>query len=260
MHAPDLIRSNQNTLIKRFRSLGLRKRRETERAFVIEGSRGIATAMEAGITPQVVLLAEDARADIVQLARASGADVRFAERAIFDGVMDTATPQGIAAIFEQPVWAFPPRPEPLLILLDALGDPGNLGTIIRTAAGAGFDAVVLGPGCADPWGAKAARSSMGSIFTIPVLTANASIERLIVERCPLRWLAAGDGEQTYGEPIWGGGVSVIIGSEGHGATGWGIGLATGGVRIPLAPGVESLNASVAAAVLMFEARRQRGAL
>jgi TrmH family RNA methyltransferase len=260
MHAPDIIRSNQNAVIKRFRSLGLRKRRDTERAFVVEGSRGIATAIEQGITPRVLLLADDARSDISELAWRAGAEVRIAERPIFDGVMDTATPQGIAAIFSQPSWAFPASPEPLLVLLDAIGDPGNLGTIIRTAAGAGFDAVILGPGCADPWGAKAARSTMGSIFTMPVLPADASVERLITERCPRRWLADGDGEHLYSEPIWDGGVAVIIGSEGHGDTEWGLELVTGGVRIPLAPGVESLNASVAAAVLMFEARRQRSAV
>jgi TrmH family RNA methyltransferase len=258
MHAPETIRSSHNPLIKRLRSLGLRKHREAERAFVVEGSRGIASAIEQGIIPQAVLLADDARAEMLDLARQSGAVWRVAERALFDSVMDTATPQGIAAVFDQPEWSFPEAPEPLLVLLDAVGDPGNLGTIVRTAAGAGCDAVVLGPGCADPWGAKAARASMGSIFSLPLLRASAAIEEAIRLRCPRRWLASGEGERDYGDPIWDGGVAVIIGSEGHGASAWGRNLATGGVRIPLAAGVESLNASVAAAVLIFEARRQRG--
>jgi RNA methyltransferase, TrmH family len=204
-----------------------------------------------------VVLADDARPEMFELARRSGATWRVAERAIFDSVMDTSTPQGIAAIFDQPTWRFPERDALLLILLDAVGDPGNLGTIIRTGAAAGCDGVVLGPGCADPWSAKAARATMGSIFTIPVLRANDAIEQHVRAACRQRWLAAGDGERIYSDPIWSGGVAVIIGSEGHGATGWGRGLSTGGVRIPIVAGVESLNASVAAAVLIFEAVRQR---
>jgi TrmH family RNA methyltransferase len=258
MHEPNIIRSSHNPLIKRVRSLGLRKYRETERAFVVEGSRGISTAIEQGIIPQVVLLADDARPEMVDLARQSGAEWRVAERAVFDSVMDTITPQGIAAIFDQPAWPFPENETPLLILMDAVGDPGNAGTIIRTAAAAGCDAVVLGPSSADPWSAKAARATMGSIFTVPVYRADDHIESLVRSACPRRWLADGHGEQIYTESIWSGGVAVIIGSEGHGATAWGRGLATGAVRIPIAAGVESLNASVAAAVLLFEAARQRG--
>jgi TrmH family RNA methyltransferase len=258
MHAPDTIRSSHNALIKRVRSLGLRKYRETERAFVIEGSRGIASAIEQGVAPRVLLLADDARPEMLEFARRSGAEWRVAERAIFDSVMDTATPQGIAAIFDQPTWRFPERADPLLILLDAVGDPGNLGTIIRASAAAGCDGVVLGPGCADPWSAKAVRATMGSIFTIPVFRSNDEIEARVREACPRRWLADGEGDRKYSDPIWSGGVAVLIGSEGHGATEWGRGMATGGVRIPIAAGVESLNASVAAAVLLFEATRQRG--
>ncbi|MCC6705236.1 MAG: RNA methyltransferase [Thermomicrobiales bacterium] len=255
---PEIIRSPQNNLIKRVRSLGHRKHRDAERAFVVEGSRGIATAVEYGHTPEVTLLAHDARLDIIALAESSGAPVRIVERAVFDAVMDTATPQGIAAIFPRPESIVPDTEAPFLLVLDGIGDPGNLGTLIRSAAGAGCDAVILGSESADPWSAKAARSSMGSIFGIPVLTADREIERLVRDRCPHRWLAAGEAEQPYDEAGWSGGVAVIIGSEGHGASAWGRALATGDIRIPLAADVESLNAAVAGSVILFEARRQRG--
>jgi TrmH family RNA methyltransferase len=254
---PDIIRSPQNSLIKRVRSFGLRKNRDAERAFVVEGSRGIATALEFGHRPEVVILADDARADIEDLALLSDAPLRIVDRTVFDSVMDTATPQGIAAIFARPDYQFPDVDEPFLLALDGLGDPGNLGTLIRSAAGAGCDAVIVGPGSADPWSAKAARSSMGSIFGIPVIASDAEVDELIEERCEQRLLATGDAATEYSAPIWEGGVAVIIGSEGHGASAWGERLATGSVRIDLEPGVESLNAAIAGAVILFEARRQR---
>ncbi len=253
----DVIRSSQNNLIKRVRSLGLRKHRDAERAFVVEGARGIATALDYGVHPEVVLVTDDARTDIVDLARSSDSVVRVVDRSVFDAAMDTATPQGIAAVFTKPATVLPMVPEPFLLLLDRVGDPGNLGTLIRSAAGAGCDAVVIGPGSADPWSAKAARSSMGSIFAIPVVPASDQIDALVSDRCAQRWLAAGDATIDYSTATWTGGVAIIVGSEGHGAGNWGHALCTGSVSISLAGGVESLNAAVAGSILLFEARRQR---
>ena len=252
-----IIRSPQNNLIKRVRSLGHRKHREAERAFVVEGARGISTALDCGVTPQVVLIADDARPDIADLADFCDAPVRIVERSVFDVVMDTATPQGIAAIFDIPPSTFPDVAAPFVLVLDGVGDPGNLGTLIRSAAAAGCDAVVLGPATTDPWSAKAARSSMGSIFAIPVLTSTPDLEALLKNRCPNRWLATGDAVSSYVDVEWNGGVVVLIGSEGHGAGAWGDALATGAILIPLEREVESLNAAVAGSVVLFEARRQR---
>ena len=254
---PEIIRSPQNNLIKRVRSLGHRKTRDAERAFVVEGARGIATALDYGHRPVMVLIAHDARSDIEDLALACDAPLRIVDRAVFDSVMDTATPQGIAAIFDRPDQAFPDAADPFLLLLDGVGDPGNLGTLIRSAAAAGCDAVILGPGTTDPWSAKAARASMGSIFAIPVLATDEAVLRTVELRCAHRWLATGDATRPYTDPVWAGGVAVIIGSEGHGAGAWGHGLATGDIAIPLATGVESLNAAVAGSIILFEARHQR---
>jgi TrmH family RNA methyltransferase len=254
---PDIIRSPQNNLIKRVRSFGHRKHRDAERAFVVEGSRGIATALEFGQRPEVVLLADDAPPEMEDLALACDAPLRIVDRGVFDSVMDTATPQGIAAIFARPDAHLPDTAEPFLLILDGVRDPGNLGTLIRTAAAAGCDAVIIGPDSADPWSAKAARSSMGSIFGIPVLTTGPTLEAQIIDRCKHRWLAIGDASTAYSCAAWTGGIAVIVGSEGHGASQWGEQLATGHVRIDLDGGVESLNAAVAGAVILFEARRQR---
>jgi TrmH family RNA methyltransferase len=239
------------------RSLGLRKHRETERAFVIDGRRIVETALQSGAEIEMIVVASDAGPSLASLAIESGAAWRIVDRPLFDSVMETTTPQGIAAIVRVNDTSFPERNEPLIVVLDGISDPGNVGTIIRTAAAAGADAVVVGSGSADPYGAKAARASMGAIFTIPVLTASETVDERLREACQRRWLADGDGEAAYSDSIWNAGVALIIGSEARGATEWGQGLATGRVRIPIDASVESLNASIAAGIIIFEARRQR---
>jgi TrmH family RNA methyltransferase len=253
----EIIRSPHNQIIKRIRSLGLRKHREAERAFVVEGRRIVQTAIESGADVEMILVAEDADSALLELTNASGADWRLVERQIFDAVMDTVTPQGIAAIVGMADSVFPHRSNPFVVVLDGVSDPGNVGTIIRTAAAAGVDAVVIGPGSADPYSPKAIRSSMGSLLLISVLDANEAIVERLAEICSNRWLAEGDGDALYSDTIWEGGVALIVGSEARGASEWGSALATGRVRIPIAPEVESLNASIAAGVIVFEARRQR---
>ena len=253
----EIIRSSHNPLIKRIRSLGLRKHREAERAFVIEGRRIVETALQMGSDIEMILVAADADASLIELASSSGTDWRVAERQIFDTAMDTVTPQGIAAIVRRDDVSFPEKRAPLIVALDGVSDPGNVGTIIRTAAAAGVDAMVIGSGSADPYGAKAVRASMGAILTIPVLASDNVIDDAVKRACVHRWLADGDGEHAYSDSIWEEGVALIVGSEARGASAWGIGLATGRVRIPIEPSVESLNASIAAGVILFEARRQR---
>jgi TrmH family RNA methyltransferase len=255
----EIIRSSHNSLIKRIRSLGLRKYREAERAFVIDGRRIVETALQRGAAIEMIVVASDADPSLTSLAIESGADWRIVDRPLFDAVMETTTPQGIAAIARIADTAFPETAEPFVVVLDGINDPGNVGTIIRTAAAAGADAVVVGPGSADPYGAKAARATMGAIFSIPVLTASAGVDDRLRSACRRRWLADGDGEAAYSDLVWNGGVAVIIGSEARGATEWGLGLATGRVRIPIEASVESLNASIAAGIIIFEARRQRPA-
>ncbi len=253
----EIIRSSHNQLIKRIRSLGLRKHREAERAFIVEGRRIVEAAIDSGADLEAIVLADDADTELIELASASGAPWRIAERAIFDAVMETVTPQGIAAIVHAPTQHFPSNPNPLIVALDAVSDPGNVGTIIRTAAAAGADAVVIGSGSADPFSAKAIRSSMGAVLALPVLASGDAVDAALIEACPQRWLADGDGEANYSDPIWGGGAAIVIGSEARGSTEWGMRLATGRVSIPIQPAVESLNAAIAAAVLVFEAQRQR---
>ena len=253
----DIIQSPHNPLIKRIRSLGNRKSRYAERAFVLEGMRAFSAAIDAGFEPETVFLADDAATNLFELAEPF--TPRVIARRLFDQVMETESPQGLAAIFAMPASPLPNVEDPLIVALDGIGDPGNLGTIIRTAAAAGADGVALGPGCVDPFNAKAVRAAMGALFAIPIWEHSSVTDSWLVECCPTRLLADSAGEATYDAAVWQGGVVVIVGSEAHGATAWGRGLATARIRIPLSERIESLNASIAAGILLFEAQRQRSA-
>lgn len=251
----EIIQSPHNPLIKRVRSLGNRKTRYAERAFLLEGVRAFTAAIDAGIEPEVVVVADDAPGTIFETVETFSP--RIVARRLFDQIMDTESPQGIAAIFAMP--ASPPSEleNPLIVVLDGIGDPGNLGTIIRTAAAAGADGVVTGPGCVDPFNPKAVRAAMGALFVIPIWDHSNDIERWLFDTCEHRLLADGSGERSYDDDIWQGGVALIIGSEAHGASAWGHAISTSTIRIPLTRHVESLNASIATGILLFESQRQR---
>jgi TrmH family RNA methyltransferase len=145
-----------------------------------------------------------------------------------------------------------------VLILDGLRDPGNLGTILRTAAAAGIDAVLLAPGSVDPYNDKALRAGMGAHFRIPVVSQKwdeiaATCAGLSV------YLADMHGDVAYDAADWSNGWALIIGGEAHGASEAAAALATAGagrVYIPMAAATESLNAASAAAVILFEAARQ----
>lgn len=164
----------------------------------------------------------------------------------------------------------PPAAE-LVLICDRVGDPGNVGTLVRAAAGAGADAVVLAPGCADAWGPKALRAGMGSQMRVPVFGWSWEETGAFLKERGFRVCVAdgegaeGGGEIARKEAVGYAGVNwtqknaLIIGSEADGPGEEAHALADCRVSIPLASGTESLNAAVAGAVILFEASRQRAA-
>jgi TrmH family RNA methyltransferase len=148
-----------------------------------------------------------------------------------------------------------PRPGPILVL-DQLRDPGNLGTILRSAEAAGAGEVVLAPGTVDLYNPKVVRGAIGAHFRLPV----ADLEwPAIGERVMGRavWLADASGDMLYDAVDWRAPSALIVGGEAAGAGDHAAALATGRVCIPMAGNTESLNAAMAATVIMFEAARQR---
>jgi TrmH family RNA methyltransferase len=168
------------------------------------------------------------------------------------------TPQGILAVFPFPNLAPDPNdPAPLALVLDRLRDPGNLGTLLRSAAGAGVNAVYLSPETVDPWNPKVVRAGMGAHFRIPLISLDADILDELQQRLPRRVVASAVAIRSYDATNWREAAALVIGGEAEGIGPELAAWSTEEVGIPLAREVESLNAAVAGAVILFEAARQR---
>jgi TrmH family RNA methyltransferase len=168
------------------------------------------------------------------------------------------TPQGVLAVFPTPEWSEEVEGAvPLVLVLDRLRDPGNLGTLLRAAAGAGVTGVYLSPESVDPWNPKVVRAGMGAHFRVPVLPLDAASSATLRSRIPRRVMAQARAQRTYDTVDWTTPAALIIGGETEGVGPELAEWATDAVSIPLQGGVESLNAAVAGAVVLFEAARQR---
>jgi TrmH family RNA methyltransferase len=178
---------------------------------------------------------------------------------VFDQLTEVAHPQGVLAVV--PMQPDAPLPDvstsPLVVYLDGVRDPGNMGTLFRSAAGAGVDHLIIGPECVDPYHPKAVRSAMGAHFRIAF---SGVISGDFADYCrdfPVVALADAGGNTLYDSVSWHLACVVIVGGEAFGPTAESREVANVTVSIPLANGVESLNAGVAGSLLMFEAARQR---
>lgn len=251
----EVIRSADNRTLKLIRSLRHRKSRETERAFVVEGVRAVEDALQAGGQPRVLLMREDAepRPDIRNL----GVPIRRVATQLFNQVSETEHPQPILAVFDIPSLVHEASDTPLYVIADGIQDPGNLGTLLRSAAAVEANAVLLTPGTVDPFNGKVVRAAMGAHFRVAIAPLDDAWRDALIVTCPVRILAEADATALYDEVDWRSPSALIVGSEAHGPTDMGRSLASQSARIPLLNGVESLNAGVAAAIMLFEAARQR---
>lgn len=201
------------------------------------------------------------------------APVYLVSDGVFHFLSDTQTPQGIMAVVKQMHYKLedllgdgkgkpdpaPLAAPPLLVVLENMQDPGNLGTVIRTAEGAGVTGVLCGKGTADLYSPKAVRSTMGSIFRMPFLYTE-DLERDIrkLKAMQIRIYAAHlEGSVDYCRPDYTKASAFLIGNEGRGLSPEAAALADERIRIPMHGHVESLNAAVSSALLMYEACRQR---
>lgn len=181
---------------------------------------------------------------------------------VFRKMCDTKTPQGILTVLEQfhyrekDIYA---GENPLILILESIQDPGNLGTMIRTAEGAGVSGILMDRGTVDIYNPKVIRATMGSVYRMPFYYTDdlrASIERMKTQN--IRVFAAHlRGEEFYTKKDYRKGTAFMIGNEGNGLTEETASLADSYIKIPMGGSVESLNAAVAAALLMYEADRQR---
>ena len=181
---------------------------------------------------------------------------------VMKAMADTQTPQGVLALVRQPKWRLEDvwkGENPHIIMLETLQDPGNLGTILRAGEGAGITGLIMNRETADIFNPKVIRSTMGSVYRVPfVYTDSLSEAAGEAKRRGIRLYAAHlKGERSYDREDYRQGCGFLIGNEARGLTDETAALADCYVKIPMLGRVESLNAAVAASVLMFEAARQR---
>ena len=249
----DRLTSAKNPIIKNLKALNRRKGREEQGRFLVEGEKLIREALDCGLVLREALI-EDGRDDFAfELEEKHDARVWFAPIELIASVCDTVTPQGVCASFDIPAPLPLNRAPKLIVALDGVQDPGNLGTIWRTADAAGFGAILLGDGCADPLSPKVQRAAMGSGFRVPfMLTANLP-ETLAELRQNGHRVVVSDlrGDDFYSRPDPGERFILVIGNEARGISDATRAQADIRVRLPMRGGAESLNAAVAAGILMY---------
>ncbi len=192
----------------------------------------------------------------------NGVFVEEVSNSVYKAVSDTVSPQGVLAIVNQPKYSldsFLQSDNPLFIVLENIQDPGNLGTIIRTAEGAGVTAVIMNKGTVDLFNPKVVRSTMGAIFRVPfIYSDDLSITIRKLKECNINTYAAHLTDSVdYIRPSYKEGTAILIGNEGNGLS---VNISSAAdyyIKIPMQGKLESLNASVAAALLMYEVYRQR---
>lgn len=246
--------------------MGEHPRRDLRRRILLDGPRLIREALDAGIVVEAVLIAggdqDPLGSPLVARLLAAGARVFRATPRVVQAASRVITSQGVVALARRPS---PPdgtilvSSGLLLLVADGIADPGNLGTMIRTAAAAGATAVAVTEGTADPFQPKVIRATMGAAFRIPILGLDGPSLRAALVAHGVRVIVADvQGDQDYAQAPFELPLAIVVGNESAGPNPAWFDLGAR-VRIPLLGPVESLNASVAAGVLLYEVVRRRGA-
>lgn len=259
-----LITSARNDHVKAARLV--REGKDRSLLFV-EGERLVADCLTSGMeVPTVFHLPEPSPGGVALLEelRRRGALLLTTTPEVLTTLSDTVTPQGIIVLARRREMAaaafWENLPDcPLLVALDRVQDPGNLGTLLRTAEAAGAHAVITLAGTADPFSPKVLRAAMGSAFRLPLLTGLSASDLLkaAAEHDLRTFAAAGGASAGYRDLDWTGPALLLLGNEGRGLDPTLLAACDFPVRIPMSPAVESLNVAAAAAVLLFEAAHQR---
>lgn len=248
--------SVRNPAVLAARALQTREGREQAGLFLCEGEHMVGEALRAAEAAVNVLFVDTARvadyAALIALART--AVVYEVPQTVLAAVSQVKTPQGIVACVRLPQSAKADAPGNRVVLLENVQDPGNVGSILRTADAAGFNTCLITPGCADPFSPKALRATMGSVFRVPVASVPdaATVAQALAGQGYAVIASVLDGNDFYARAPLPPRVCLMVGNEGAGLTRLAAQAATHRYRLPMRGGAESLNAAVAAAILMYE--------
>lgn len=259
------ITSSDNKQLKNWKKLKTRKERKKQGAFLIEGEHLLEEAAGAKCSFQAAIFSQAAEEQIPLWLNKlpEKVPVYVLQPSLFDELTETETPQGMAAVVKSPVWPLDEiwatnKPGRTFLLLDSIQDPGNLGTLIRTAKAAGIDGIFLGKGSVDPFNGKVVRSAMGAIFKLPLWQMDLKEvlpdlkERgvTIVNTSP----RASRYHFDYAFPDQ---VAILLGNEGRGVQAAFGKYVDVDLKIPMPGEMESLNVSVTGSLLLYERIRQQ---
>ena len=255
-----MITSSQNPKLKLVRALqGRPKERWEAGAFLAEGVRLIEEALSADWPIRYVLYSDglsERGQGLVRKLKEADFEVEDVAGDLLQAVSETETSQGILAVLNQSQLPIPDSPD-FLLIPDQIRDPGNLGTLIRTAAAAGVQVVLLPSDTTDAFAPKVVRAGMGAHFWLPIHTMDWDEIEQLCNQANLQVFLADMFGQSCWETDFNTPLALIVGSEAEGASKQARQLANQTISIPISEKVESLNAGVAGAVLMFEVVRQR---
>jgi TrmH family RNA methyltransferase len=267
------ITSKDNKLVREVKQLTLKKFRDQLGRFLVEGPVLISEAINNDAEVKAVFYCdallsgsddgEDSSRALIQMLTKLDIPVYEVEHRLFLSLSDTVTPQGILAVVARREISsrtfFARDPSGSVIVLDRLQDPGNLGTILRTADAAGFLGVLILKGSGDIYAPKVVRATAGSLFRVPVLFTDTPEETLTLLREYEKKIlcTSPKAEQAYFDIRMDDGVAIVIGNEASGACEAFVRQCDALVSIPMAGTVESLNAAISAGILMYESVRQK---
>lgn len=255
-----MITSNHNPKIKLVRALlGRARDRREAGAFVVEGVRLFEEAVDSSWPMRFVLfdesLSERGKLKVESLI-SQGVDVEEVSTSVMKAISETEAPQGILAVLESTQLPITNSLN-FILIPDQIRDPGNLGTLLRSAAATGAQAVLIPPETTDAFAPKVLRSGMGAHFKLPIHSMNWDEIRNVIKSAGLQVFVADMDGQSCWEVDLRQPVALVIGNEAEGASESARGVANGKISIPMSGMMESLNAGVAGSVLMFEVVRQR---
>jgi TrmH family RNA methyltransferase len=258
---PRRVESRQNARVKELRGGLSRGMKTAHHHIAVEGLHLVQEAVKSGLNLDTVFL-QEGHEGLLQQFPSGSAEVLILTEDVFLSAAMTEHPQGVAALVGAPQFTmqamFPtaPGPAPLVVIAAGLQDPGNLGTLVRSAEAFGATGMILLPGTVSLWNAKTLRASSGSAFRLPVLALTADTAFTTLRDQGVRIFAAvardGDSEADLRGPS-----ALLIGNEGSGLPEAWIAQADARVTIPFTGAVESLNAAIAGSVLLYDAMRQR---
>lgn len=251
--------SKDNRLIKLALKLKQKKYREEENKFIIEGIRFVEEGISAGDALHIFYSQKLLETRGYERILDKHSSIHEVSDSVLKEICDTENPQGVAAIVNKSSWNFQSIKNDFLVIVDGVQDPGNMGTIIRTCDAAGVGGVIVIKGSVDIYNSKTLRSTMGSIFHIPIILAEDF--RSMSEELSLNgyniYASSLDTESFIYDCNFKDKTAIVIGNEANGIPDEHMNLCTHKIKIPMAGTAESLNAAIAGAVIIYEGVRQR---